>query len=710
MTATVTYEYQLRNPEPEIREFSLGVPNQPAVTEMSDGSFLATFDLTFGEDLISAHYDPDGSHVGDEHSIVDGTTSSAVVGSDVTGLSGGGAVAVWTDQSGPTSRVFGTLLGADGEPIENFSIGAGSSDTAVQVTALKDGGFVVSYQHTFLDADGSPDNDIKVEIRNADGSIRQLVTVDDSTVNDHNASATGLSNGGFVETFVRDDGEGGSSIQFRIFDANGKALTPVTLADNFGTGNIDPDVVALDKGGFAIAYADNGFGIDGTEITVKMFNADGTNRSDFVLANEGATAGFQLDPSLTVLKNGFLMVSWTDLDSDGTMFSVIDGDGNVVLEAQPMFGSADHVTETVLQALSNGDVVAIGTGHGDFGQTVIEGQLGHLIRNTFGDQFADNVVGDEIDDAMFGNGGDDRLNGAGGGDFLDGGDGADTLVGGSGSDHMSGGGGDDVYVVTEAGDLVIEKAGEGIDTVLTSRSFALDGFTHVEVLKALDADGKQAINLTGNFLENSLFGTDGSNVLDGGFGADRLVGRGGDDVYVVDDAHDVVVEAAKDGIDTVKSSVSHKLEANTEKLVLTGTGDINGQGNADANTLTGNAGDNVLNGLGGSDVLKGGAGDDVFVFNTGLGAKNVDDILGFRSPDDTIRLDDAIFKGLDVGTLGAGEFVIGTKALDANDHIIYDKATGSLFFDANGSAAGGQIEFATVAPGTNLSHDDFQIV
>ena len=88
----------------------------------------------------------------------------------------------------------------------------------------------------------------------------------------------------------------------------------------------------------------------------------------------------------------------------------------------------------------------------------------------------------------------------------------------------------------------------------------------------------------------------------------------GNDTYYIDNTGDRVVESTNAGTDTVRSSITHTLAANVENLILTGTGAINGTGNALNNSLTGNSESNVLVGGVGRDVLTGLGGSDTFRF------------------------------------------------------------------------------------------------
>jgi Ca2+-binding RTX toxin-like protein len=282
--------------------------------------------------------------------------------------------------------------------------------------------------------------------------------------------------------------------------------------------------------------------------------------------------------------------------------------------------------------------------------------------------------------------------------------GANSLNGREGSDTMTGLAGEDRYYVDNLGDVCIEAASEGIDTVFAAISWTL----HAEIEK-LYLQGAAA-NATGNALSNFIYGTNGANRIDGLAGADRLYGYHGNDTYVVDSTGDLVYEtSAAGGIDFVEASVNHTLSTNVEHLTLTGAGSINGTGNSLANTITGNNGNNYLSGKAGNDMLTGGGGVDQFVFDTAIGPLGLDTITDFSVTDDFLRLDNAIFTVLSVGYLSVAGFHTGNAAQDANDRIIYDAATGALYYDRDGTGAAAQIQFATLSSGLALTNADIFI-
>lgn len=216
---------------------------------------------------------------------------------------------------------------------------------------------------------------------------------------------------------------------------------------------------------------------------------------------------------------------------------------------------------------------------------------------------------------------------------------------------------------------------------------------------------------------------------------DHLYGGTGNDTFTVTSPTQIVDESRGGGTDTVVSSISFSLAdtahviGNVENLRLTGTANLNGTGNNAANVLTGNDGNNSLTGgkgadrlIGGlgndkligrteADTLTGGGGADSFVFNTKPSNTSVDKIVDFSSADgDKLVFDHAIFTALSLSKFSDENFVLGTKALEADDRLIYDQTTGTLSFDADGSAAGAAIHVADFDNSPALHFKDFVLI
>jgi Ca2+-binding RTX toxin-like protein len=256
---------------------------------------------------------------------------------------------------------------------------------------------------------------------------------------------------------------------------------------------------------------------------------------------------------------------------------------------------------------------------------------------------------------------------------------------------------------------------------------AADSFI-LEVLNAVNGDSSsETVNGTsGDDYINASAGNDtvnggeGNDILDGGTGNDRLAGGPGDDTYIVDSSRDVAIENAGQGQDTVKSSVNYTLTVNIENITLTGNANIDGTGNNLDNVITGNSGNNLLKGLDGNDtligsagndtliggkgndILTGGDGSDSFLFGSGAifntSDFGVDSINDFIKGSDKIILSKTSFNAL-VSTVGnnlqTAEFATINDAANelnlvgsSNAKIVYNLATGNLFYNQNGATAG----------------------
>lgn len=424
------------------------------------------------------------------------------------------------------------------------------------------------------------------------------------------------------------------------------------------------------------------------------------------------------------------------------------GWGSDVVAAVNWIGTpeADHYRGTALDDTLGGadgaDLL-----HGEAGTDSIYGEGGDDA--LYGWTGADHIHGGSGHDQLFGEAGDDRLHGGDGDDTLDGGAGNDTLQGGAGIDTLRGGLGADTYLLSVAGDVIVEAPDGGGDTVLAGYTYTLLGN-----LENLLLTGTGNLKGTGNELGNHLVGNSGSNVLvgrggndtlQGGAGVDRLDGGAGNDIYITD-AADVVMELASGGTaDLIRSAFSRALDANVEHLELLGTARINGTGNALANSVTGNSGVNTLSGLGGNDILQGGGGADRLLGGAGhdrlQGGAGLDNLSGglgndsfvfasraqagdvitdFRNvvgDNDDFRIGAAAFGGgLEGGRqLLASQFQVAMDNVlqgpaEANIRFIFEIDATKLWFDSNGSAAGGLMLVADLQAGARMGPSDIWLM
>ncbi len=279
---------------------------------------------------------------------------------------------------------------------------------------------------------------------------------------------------------------------------------------------------------------------------------------------------------------------------------------------------------------------------------------------------ADTIAGEAGQDLLRGGAGSDKLDGGADGDTLDGGSGNDQIWAQLGDDHATGGSGNDLIYMGEGADTA--DGDDGVDTIA--------GEAGQDLLRGGAGNDK----LDGGLDSDTLDGGSGKDTLYGGTGSDRLLGGTGDDLLVGEDGHDMLI------------------------------------GGSDADTLAGGIGDDTLAGGAGNDQLQGDAGRDAFLFDTVLDQlTNLDRLLGFTPVDDTIQLENAIFKGLGptTGALAPSAFRAAagaTSAGDATDRIVYDTLTGILYYDADGVGGTNSTSFAVIDNKAILTAANFTIV
>jgi serralysin len=334
-----------------------------------------------------------------------------------------------------------------------------------------------------------------------------------------------------------------------------------------------------------------------------------------------------------------------------------------------------------------------------------------MIENAVGGSGRDTIYGNNLNNVLSGGSGDDTLYGNAGEDVLYGGAGNDTMKGGSGADFMSGGRDDDTYEIDNAGDVILERPGEGFDRA----SVYIDTYRLPSEVEQYFYLGRGSATARGNDMGNvmvggggadTIYGEAGNDVINGLGGADFMIGGDGDDTYFVDNTGDRVIEGQGQrvlvsdfeygytgGNDTVETTLaSYALPAWVENLTYTGTAAFTGTGNELANviaggklgdTLKGMAGNDTLLGRDGADILDGGEGDDLLKGGTGAdtikGGSGVDTASYAGSAAGVVvNLSTRIFTGYSIK-----EQAIGSSGGDAEGDMItgVENVIGSGFAD-----------------------------
>jgi RTX calcium-binding nonapeptide repeat (4 copies) len=588
----------------------------------------------------------------------------------ITQLANGNVLVVWKEGAGGGNAIVQTVF----DPLTGNAIGpreviatAIAGNTDPEITVLAGGNYVITY----VNAAGG----ITTNVYNSVGSFQSGPTIIGPGCSDPAIAAT--ADGGFAVVLLN-----GGNIFSATYDSVGNFVSQPKF-EVTGNTNSAPQVAALKGGGFAIVYDDSSFvGLPGIGLKLSTAAQDTVIRVDTFNSANG-----DRDPEITVLENGFIVVTWTHefsgtdddiyghiFDANGTSISVSGNDlggGVFVIDSSTL-----DQNQSSLAALLNGMFVTTWTNaQGDGSGDGISAEVLELTRTITGDGAVDFIIGDELRDTIFGGGGGDHLAGGKGNDSLhgdagddvlvvkasDGTDGAETLDGGIDRDTLEldiGNGGDFTFDLrndtitsieeidvngdfgnTSVATVVLnaDQFGAGVTTdavfarigdVAPALTVFMEGVTNLN-LSGLTFIATYTVTINGDGDSETIIGTSQNDTINGGGGIDTLTGGAGDDQYFVDSADDIVTEdaGAGTGLDTIFSSASYTIAANVERLELTGSGNINATGRDGAeDTLIGNSGNNTLDGKSGNDTMRGLLGNDIYIVSSA--GDVVDEVTG----------------------------------------------------------------------------------
>ncbi|MBR1122971.1 VCBS repeat-containing protein [Bradyrhizobium lablabi] len=497
-----------------------GAQNSVAAVPFGDGGWAAAWNDAFPPGNVRARVFSSADTPIASEFVANATTTNTQTDPAGARLNDGRVVFAFTDTSVDAGGdIHARLINTSGSPTgSDIVISSNDSvDRSADVAALANGNYVVTWTRVF--AGGN--NDIRAQIMNDAGAVGGTIAIQFGAESTDFSSVAGLTNGNFVVVWQEEPAGGGSQqVRFQRFSSSGASVDASSvLIDNVGTINSDIQVIGLKDGGFAVAYTDNGWGVDGTEITLAIFNADGTARSGFVRVNQTITAGNQNNPALTQLDNGYIVVGWSDAATGSGFQKAFTSSGAAIAGSE--FDSAVNVTEAELVALDQGKVVFVrsSTFADSGGDGSIRYSVTNLTRTQTGDGASDNIIGDGLSDVMNGGGGNDFFVAAGGDDLLAGGSGSDTVIfGGNEADYLFAYNAvSKIFTITDKLGAASSSFDDGTDTVNSveffqfsdrtiataalvgpERDFNADGFS--DILWRNDAGTTQIWNMNGGTL------------------------------------------------------------------------------------------------------------------------------------------------------------------------------------------------------------------
>ena len=595
MAITTTYDLVTTTSEFQANALTPNDQRTPDALGLSNGGFVVVNNSPNGAGIYSVLDFYDSSGVAASNQISNTNLTGILIGQpQLTQLANGNVLVVWDDNHVSDNGLFGRIYTSAGASVgSQFLLTFNSLDYEdPSITALSNGNFVVSYEFN---------GDVNFRIYNSSGApqggLHQVAVGADEQ---NQATITALSGGGFAVAYINETN--GSELVTAVYDNFGTIIGLPLVIDATGI-NGSPKIAGLDNGGYAIAYTDTGWinEMGTTGITLVILSSTGgspqyihVNTPTLSTVTPVLSDGNEADPDITVLANGFIVVTWTDpfTTTNHDIFGAIfDQNGNrISIDGDPQFSitiSASDDIASAVSAMLDGKFITVwqdSATDGSGGQ--ITAEVNSLIRYQYGDAADDTITGDALNELISGGGGNDVINGGLGADQLFGGTGDDTFIftdddeirtgetiaGGSDYDtiRVSNGG----FDFSEANLSSIEalefafgsgpsigifassQIGAGLSSnaqIITSNdehndinidmdgtTLDLSNWTFSGTTPNVFIRGDELIldsNITGSSIADEIIAGDGADFIDGGLGSDVIFGGAGDD-RIVWDAND----------------------------------------------------------------------------------------------------------------------------------------------------------------------------
>ena len=513
--------------------------------------------------IYARRYDDNGNKAGAEFQVNTYTSNSQSEPS-ITALADGGFVVTWQSdgQDGSNYGIYAQRYDADGGVNgAEFRVNTHTSDyqNSPSITTLSDDGFVISWMsyHEDIDGDGSADS-YGIYAQRYDSSGNKLGT--EFHVNTYtsgyqsNSSIIALEDGGFVITWQSSYSQ--DDIFAQRYDASGNKVGDEFQANAYTLSyQSNSSIADLDDGGFIITWSGrNSHGShDSSGIWAQRYDASGNNVGDEFQVNT-YTLSYQSNSSITALDDGGFIITWQSYKQDGSFWGYS-------IYAQRYDSEGKPLGIVTLNAVITGtisDDILLGT-TGIDSIITLEGAdvVSALAGNDTITLTADSVWGagyaalNVSNDASVGT--HQKIDLAGLNRF------SDVIDGGADVDTINLTDGNDAFFIDDAysahhNSLSLTSTTQGIDSIAR--------ITNLEVINAGEGNDivdltstnfilAQAVKINGEAGNDVLWGSNGNDTINGGDGNDTIFGGTGSDTLTGSTGSDTFQFTATAGSDVI---------------------------------------------------------------------------------------------------------------------------------------------------------------